>query len=339
MRKTNLVILLLLLANLVFATKIVPLPEIIKPDLIKVDGDDMVIAEKASISIYSLKNFKLIKKFGKEGEGPQEFKLIMGFFGLNISIHPEYIIINSVGKISYFTRKGEFIKEKKISSVSRMTPFQDKFVETHTQFDQKSGVPTLAFNIFNSEGEKIKEICSHKLPALQGKGIALLDLVSQINPQYQTSNDRIFIAGKQVFEIDIYNQEGNFLKTIKRDDKKQLLTADDKNKVLEAYKRTPLYKPFWEAIKKAIMVSDYFPALKTFLVTNQKVYVQTFKKKNGKTEFIIFDLNGKYLKNTFLPLIYEDIMTPYLYTIHGGKIYQLVENEDEAWELQISEIQ
>ncbi len=113
MRKTNLVILLLLLANLVFATKIVPLPEIIKPDLIKVDGDDMVIAEKASISIYSLKNFKLIKKFGKEGEGPQEFKLIMGFFGLNISIHPEYIIINSVGKISYFTRKGEFIKEKK----------------------------------------------------------------------------------------------------------------------------------------------------------------------------------------------------------------------------------
>ncbi len=220
-----------------------------------------------------------------------------------------------------------------------MTPFQDKFVETHTQFDQKSGVPTLAFNIFNSEGEKIKEICSHKLPALQGKGIALLDLVSQINPQYQTSNDRIFIAGKQVFEIDIYNQEGNFLKTIKRDDKKQLLTADDKNKVLEAYKRTPLYKPFWEAIKKAIMVPDYFPALKTFLVTNQKVYVQTFKKKNGKTEFIIFDLNGKYLKNTFLPLIYEDIMTPYLYTIHGGKIYQLVENEDEAWELQISEIQ
>lgn len=337
MRKINLLILLLLLATFVFAAKIVPMPDIIKANLIKIDGDDMVIAEGASISIYSLKDLKLIKKFGKEGEGPQEFKTFMGF-GLTVDIYPEHILINSISKISYFTRKGEFIKEQKVSAGTTITSFRGKFVGSAMQFDQKTG-PKMAFNLYDGKGEKIKEICSHPLPLLKGKGtVTLLDLISGINPQYQTSANRIFIGGKQTFEIDIYDLEGNFLKTIKRDYKKQELTGDEKNKFLEVYKIHPIYKNFWESLKKAIKIPDYFPDYKTLLVSNQKIYVQTFKRKEGKTGFLIFDLDGKYLKTTFLHLVYQDILTPYLYAIDGGKIYQLAENEDEEWELRISEI-
>ncbi len=339
MKKIHLALLLLLFTNVVFATKIVPLPEILKPDIIKVDDHDMVIAEGASISIYSLKDFKRVKKFGKEGEGPQEFKIFMGF-GMDINIYPEYILVNSIGKISYFTRKGEFIKEKKMSAFNRMSSFQKKFVGTSMQLGDSRG-PQMAFILYNDKGEKIKEICTHKLPILKGKGgTTLIDLLSssQVNPQFQTSHDRIFIGGKKRFEIDIYDQEGNFLKSIKRDYNKQKLTTNDKNKLFEAYKENPIYKRFWESIKSAIIIPDYFPEYKTFLVSNQKVYVQTFKRKEGKTEFLIFDLDGKYLKTSFLPLVYQDIMTPYLYSINGGKIYQLAENEDEEWELRISDI-
>ena len=337
MKKITLLILLLILAAFVLAAKIVPMPDIIKADIIKVDGHDMVIAEGAAISIYSLKDFKLIKKFGKEGEGPQEFKTFMGF-GLTVDIYPEHILVNSIDKISYFTRKGEFVKEKKVPAGTSISSFQGKFVGSAIQFDQKAG-PKMAFNLYDSKGEKIKEICSHPLPLLKGKGtVTLLDLISGINPRYQTSANRIFIGGKQTFEIDIYDSEGNFLKTIKRDDEKQELTGDDKNKFLEVYKIHPIYKNFWESLEKAIKIPDYFPDYKTFLVSNQKIYVQTFKKKEGSTEFLIFDLEGKYLKTTFLPLEYQDILTPYLYAIAGGKLYQLAENEDEEWELRISEI-
>jgi hypothetical protein len=337
MRKINLLILLLLLATFVVSAKIVPMPDIIKADIIKVDGHDLVIAEGAAISIYSLKDFKLIKKFGKEGEGPQEFKTFMGF-GLTVDIYPEHILVNSIDKISYFTRKGEFIKEKKIPAGTSVTSFQGKFVGSAIQFDQKTG-PKMAFSLYDSKGEKLKEICSHPLPLLKGKGtVTLLDLLAGIFPRYQTSADRIFIGGKQQFEIDIYDSEGNFLKSIKRDCEKKELTGDDKKKFLEVYKIHPIYKNFWESLEKAINVPDYFPAYKTFLVSNQKIYVQTFKKKDGKTEFLIFDLNGKYLKTTFLPLVFQDIITPYLFTIDGGKLYQLAENEDEEWELRISEI-
>lgn len=337
MKKINLLILLLLLAVFVLGAKIVPMPDIIKPDIIKVDGHDMVIAEGTAISIYSLKDFKLIKKFGKEGEGPQEFKTFMGF-GLTVDIYHGHILVNSIDKISYFTRKGEFIKEKKIPAGTSISSFKGKFVGSAIQFDQKTG-PKMAFNLYDSKGEKLKEICSHPLPLLKGKGtVTLLDLLAGIFPRYQTSADRIFIGGKQTFEIDIYDSEGNFLKSIKRDYKKQELTGDDKNKFLEVYKIHPIYKNFWESLKKAIKIPDYFPAYKTFLVSNQKIYVQTFKKKEEKTGFLIFDLDGKYLKTTFLPLVYQDILNPYLYAIDGGKLYQLAENEDEEWELRISEI-
>ena len=127
MKKINLLTLVLLLVTFVLTAKIVPMPDIIKADIIKVKGHDMVIAEGTAISIYSLKDYKLIKKFGKEGEGPQEFKTFMGF-GLTVDIYPEHILVNSIDKISYFTRKGEFVKEKKVPAGTTITSFQEKFV-------------------------------------------------------------------------------------------------------------------------------------------------------------------------------------------------------------------
>jgi len=338
-QKYSLLVLVLLLTNFVFATKTVLLPDVIKPDILKVDKKHLVIAEGASISIYSLEDFKLIKKFGKQGEGPQEFRLFPFGMGLDICLYPDYILINSIGKISFFTREGDFIKEKKIDTFRRMTSFQDKFVGTDMQFDKKLKGIKRGFNIYERKGEKIKKMCSHKLPILQGQGGgALLDLLSQINPEYQTSSDRIFVSGEQNFKIDIYDQGGNFLKSIKRDYKKQKLNPEDKKLMLDAYKNHPLYKSFWDDIHKAIKIPEYFPAFKTFQVADQKVYVQTFNKKQGKTGFLIFDLNGNYLKTVYIPLAYSDIVTPNLYSIYGGKVFQLNENEDEEWELCITKI-
>ena len=71
-RKINLFILLLFFSGSVsvFAAKIVPLQELRKPETIAVDCSQIYITESASIYIYSLKDFRLIKKFGQAGEGP-----------------------------------------------------------------------------------------------------------------------------------------------------------------------------------------------------------------------------------------------------------------------------
>lgn len=339
MKKISVMVLLVLFAAAVFPAEMIPLPDVLKPTILKVSGDDMVIAEGVSISIYSLKDKKLVKKFGKAGEGPREFKIMFGL-GMEIDIFRDNIVVHSIGKISYFTRKGEFIKEKKITGMGTMTPFQGKFVGRTMSLGRKAEDFKQTFSLYDGKGEKIKDICSHQLPVLQGKGATLLDLlsVSKIASRYRVSPDRVFIGGKQGFEIDVYDINGNALKPVKRKYEKQKIAPGDKAGILNAYKEIPLYKQFWEQIKSGVVIPDYYPEYKTFLVSGKKVYVQTFKKKDGKTEFLVFGFDGKYLKTIFLPLAYQDIVTPFMYTIDNGKLYQLVENEDEEWELKITGI-
>ncbi|MCP4213127.1 MAG: hypothetical protein GY765_00655 [bacterium] len=81
MKTTIRVMLLLLLfagalsaAGKAYATKTVPMPELMNPGNIFVDNTQLYIVERATVIIYKKKDLTLVKKFGKEGEGPAEFK-------------------------------------------------------------------------------------------------------------------------------------------------------------------------------------------------------------------------------------------------------------------------
>jgi hypothetical protein len=64
-----------------------------------------------------LKDFALKRKFGKPGQGPQEFAPTPGSTG-SLTIYPQTdsIVINSPGKVSFYTKDGKFIKEMKFSA-------------------------------------------------------------------------------------------------------------------------------------------------------------------------------------------------------------------------------
>ena len=64
----------------------------------------------------------------------------------------------------------------------------------------------------------------------------------------------------------------------------------------------------------------------------------TFNKEKGLTKFLIYDCNGRFIESVLLPVVYQNIVTPYLYTIDKGKLYQLIENEDDEWLVKISKI-
>lgn len=51
------------------------------------------------------------------------------------------------------------------------------------------------------------------------------------------------------------------------------------------------------------------------------------------TEFVLFTVDGKYIKTIFIPLIYKNFIEPYPYTIHNDHIYIFVENDAGDWEL------
>jgi hypothetical protein len=75
MRKFLLFFMVLLLITAAHGKKIAQLVELSRPQLMEVENDKLFVTEGVNIYIYSLKNFSLIKKFGKDGEGPREFKI------------------------------------------------------------------------------------------------------------------------------------------------------------------------------------------------------------------------------------------------------------------------
>ncbi len=104
------IMLAVLSTNISFAQKVVPLPDILNPEHMKVDKNHIYITEGEKIFIYSRNELKLKHKFGKKGEGPGSFR-VYPIMGVRITVQPECLMVKSIGRISYFTLDGKYIKE------------------------------------------------------------------------------------------------------------------------------------------------------------------------------------------------------------------------------------
>ena len=99
-----------------------------------------------------------------------------------------------------------------------------------------------------------------------------------------------------------------------------------------------LYKQQYEELKQRLAFPEYYPEIGDFQVTDNKIYVSTWKVEDGSNEWFIFDLQGKLVKRIFVPLVFMMPLEPYPYTVNNGQLYQLIETDDEQWELHAHEI-
>ena len=116
MKKISILLLVIVFTGVVALAEVVKMPDVLNPKTIALDGENMYITEGTTVYIFSLKDFSLKKKFGKEGEGPQEFK-IFPVAGLKLSVLPDALMLESIGKLSFFSKDGEFKKESRISTM------------------------------------------------------------------------------------------------------------------------------------------------------------------------------------------------------------------------------
>lgn len=323
---------LLLLMSGVYANEIVLLPEIFKPHLIVVDSDQIYIAEETMIYIYSLKDFNLKKKFGKEGQGPSEFSGSIE----SIEVQPDYILVNSLKKVSFFTRDGNFMDEKKIRSALSGSMFKTigkQFIGYSIERENRTFY--VVYSIFDSNLKKAKELYRMKWIVQPGRKRKIFETF-----WYSTYDNKIFIA-REGFIIDVFDIKGERLFSINQEYKNLKFTDSDKRKIVDQWKSDSRTKPYWQRLLERTEFPNYFPAIKTCFVADKKLYVQTYKEKDEKTEFFIFNIkgNGELEKKTLIPIIRKNPLEYYPYTIKNGKLYQLVYDLDKyAWELHITEI-
>lgn len=321
-------IVLLLFMSDVYASKIVSLPDIFEPSSIVVYNNQIYIVEGTTIYIYSLEDFTLKKKFGRKGEGPQEFKDDIW----SIEVKPDYILVNSLNKVSFFTRGGDFLNEKINPTVlggSLFKPVGNKFVGYSIEREDKTFY--VVYSIFDTKLKKTKELYKMKWMVQPGRKRKLFETF-----WYGTYDSKIFIAREERFIIDMFNSEGEKIFSINQKYKKLKFTDFHKRKFLDFWKST--YPETYEIRKRRTEFPKYFPAVKTCLVTDKKIYVQTYKKKDKKTEFFIFNIEGELINKIMIPLVKKNPREDYPYTIKNGKLYQLVYDIDNyEWELHITE--
>jgi hypothetical protein len=323
-----------------FAARVGSFPELVNPERILVDGGKIFITEGIHIFIYSVKDLKPVKKIGEEGEGPREFKRFPWPWlpSLRVFLQPQRIVVNSMSKVSFFSREGEFIKERRKQNVWHVfMPFGDKYIVFALSVEEK--VSYVTYSLYDSDFNKEKEVFREENPDRPGKKMdpILMSLIKQVFFRYGDGG-KFFFPGFDN-RVHIFDKTGNKVGTIDIPCRKVPVTPELKSKYVDYFKRDIRYKHVFESEKNRLEYPDHLPLLKDYRVADGKVYVIGNKKESEKYETFIYGADGKLLKKVWLPLVDKDILELYPYTITGGKIYQLVENEEEEeWELHVTEI-
>jgi hypothetical protein len=333
----GLVVIIPVLVNGALTTKVVPLADILNPELIRVDENQMYITEGANIYIYSLKDFRLIKKFGKKGEGPREFLTGTGVAMMWLEIQPDDLFIHTMNKISYFSKQGTFIKEQKINMAyaPELKPLENRFVGVG--FPTEKGIRYWTINIYNSDLEKIKEIYRYERAFYPDRDINLLGIKRS---DFCVYDKKIFVADtEKTGIIDVFDLNGSLLYSIKPDYEKVGITPEVEKRLRENFSAGS-NREFYEAYKHKIKFPEYFPAMRFMVAADGKLYIMTYKTTGDKTQFIIYTTPGKFLENVFLPVKDMEVRHFCPFTIKNNKLYHLYDNEDTGiWELHMTTIQ
>jgi len=342
MKKLILILLILfvfLFASAAYAGKLATLPGHLVPNALAVDDDYFYITENSTIYVYAMKDFKPVKKFGKKGEGPREFK------GTPIlTVCADQLLVNSTGKVSFYTLDGTYLKEfNNIVSGQTFRPLGSRFIGRKSVLDKK-GQLWAAVNIYDSSFNKVKEIYRRKSITKAGKG---WHLFSRTYFKYVVCDNKIFIAGDKEFVIEVYDFNGNPLPSIKRNYQPVKFTEKHAKKVLEHYRTRPSTRDEYDWWEKNIHFPEYFPAIRDIFKADNLIYIRTYREKENNHEFFIFTADGKLHRRVFLPIAPSKAKLAYPYmrdsapfAVKNGKLYQLITGDDEEeCELHVSRVE
>jgi hypothetical protein len=307
------------------AERLTSIPEINKPYRFEVFGDHIYIGEQSSISLYSLKNFSLIKKFGRRGEGPGEFKSIP-----MLKVFPRYLVVNNFGKWLLFSRTGDFIKERSDTLFKPfLFPVGRNYVATIIDSSPKIKNTVKIISLLDEELEPIKEIARKAIKV--NKGGRRESHVIKDFFQYRIYDDKIFIGNTEKgFYIEVFDESGNKLYVIEKDYRPIKVTVKYKQDFLQREKKSnDFIAKSLRRYKYKYVFRDYFPAFQDFRVKDGNIYVFTNKRKDDQGEILVMDLTGKILKGVFVT---KAPLTKC--SISKNRYYYLKDNIDkEEWEL------
>lgn len=332
MKKIFVLMLIMCCSGFLSAEKVAAFPELANPGSPVITDNYIYIRDGISINIYSLPGFKLHKKFGKEGEGPREFKRAIYWWG----IRGDSLIVQSRRRLTYFSKDGDYIKEMNLRSMNSIfIPVGKRFVGLRN-FIEKS-VIYYKFRLFDENHQFLKFVLSYKNSYQKDKPFNPFYEFDW--PLYKTCAGKIFIENREKDSIiEVFDSNGDKLYSVGQDIEAKKVTAEDVRIYTNFFKTTTGFKESYAENKRFFIYPDYFPKIRDFRLADNKVYVLTYETKGRYTRFVIYDMSsGKRLEEKMVPLQKSDELFYYRFSIKDGKLYQWFWNEDnEVWELHVT---
>lgn len=333
------IIIIIMIAKQLLPIEPIPLENLSRPSMFLVKHERIYVLEVATVYIYSLKNLKLIKKFGKAGEGPGEFKYVRNGKPLSMSFYKDKLLVNSEMRTTYFDLDGNYIRETKTKIDKIIFPISNKYIGIGPTLDKNKNI-YLGFSLYNNDFNLEKILFISDFEMGNPKEMLLPITNFTYNPVYKKN---IFIISRtKEFRIDVYDKDGDQKFIIKKQYPKIKISKNFKHEALNFFKKSPRFKDAYFFFKKILKIRNYFPPIRDIQLSEDFIYVITFKRKGNLWECIKMDLKGNEKGRIFLPLNrYEHLsLYPLLYSVYNKKIYSLVEDEeDEIWKIHISNFQ
>jgi hypothetical protein len=253
----------------------------------------------------------------------------------------DHLVIESQGRLSYFTRDGRFLRETKVSmpGYNLLQLLGDKMVGFIDELDKESKTYYKILNIFSSDMKKEREICRRE-HNYQRSGFTVL----RGTFLFKVHREKIFVTywGGD-FIMDCFDREGKRLFRIEDQAFEKRKTSDEDIREIHNYFKT-YHEAFYARSKDMIRIKDYWPAIGTFFLDGDRIYFLTYigrKTERGEEWLVyVYGTKGNFINKLYLPLKEQDIWAVYPATFYQGKLYQLQENDEtEWWELHVTEIE
>ncbi len=316
-----------LIALTLSGVKVADLPGLSKPEKLVLKGDKFYVTEESFVYVFSMKDFRLLKKYGRRGDGPGELNP-QPRYKLFIEACKESILVNSYSKMVFLSDLGEYIREKRIPFVAiQIIPVEQNLAITKSVISRQ-GTNSIAVIFYDKELNPLKTAYCRQYPHYNKSGkIDMLPSLLLI----RRFGDKIFsFDQKGDFVIDVFNSYGNQIKQIKIKCKKKKMTKEYIGRTWEWTRKDIRLRTLTDEQRRMVYFPDHFPYMKNFEVDDNRIYVHTYQMKydENRSEFIIIDFQGKILKRRYF--MGSDINTIECapYTFKDNKYIHLLENPD-----------
>ena len=254
---------------------------------------------------------KLIKMFGKRGQGPEEMAspLIIGVTSQN-----ELMFVDrGNSRITFYSLDGEYL---------RYIPAH-KWRLSRTRFDSKGNVVGDIYQ-YSEEDQRLKVIYeirrfNQELEPLFT--IFSIDMTDEfLNSEYIYGgvriywqigkNDNVYVGYAKNYEFDIINPDGKLVRKIKKDFDPVKVTEEEENQLSQQF-------------RESVNLPKYHTGFYYFSVDEEgRLFVRTWEKTEDKISYLwdVFDSEGRYIAK--IPI------NAYLKLWEKGKLYTAEETED-----------